>query len=457
MSKEYRLLPSDIQEKAKELGPYFKIRPNERVVITGFEAATPLGNADETFEAMLKGKSAIKEFNTDNFRTNIGGVLTFDISALYPTDKDKRMTSRVAAIAEIIALSAANKSGILGEDGLVLNSIDKRRTGVWIGTGIGPVQEIIDIDRSINSVVESDGSINRRIGSKRVDTFTGLRIFPQDVAARAAMRIGAQGWSGSTVEACATGASNIVDAYRLIKDGHLDVAIAGGVEDALYNHGDTAISTFTAMRILSARNDNPDKASRPYDRDRDGFVLSSGGAVVILESLESAKKRNAPILAEILGAYKTIDGDRDNPTSLDPINVARTIREVLIDQETGQLRDLDAAFTHATSTREGDKLEAQSLRNVFGNHVKNIPITAIKSMLGHMLGGSGSESLVAATQSLNKNILPYTKNLENIDEEFKDLNIVRFEPLQKEISTALSLSYGFGGFNAAILLGKYYQ
>ncbi len=450
-----RYFPASHREALRDLGAEFELRPTEHVVVTGFEGATPLGNAEQTFNEMLKGNSAIKSFPVGNFRTNIAGPINFDISRFYPTDKDKRKVSQVAAMAEILAMDAVINAGIFDPEGQLSEGVDRNRIGVWIGSGIGPVQELINVYKAIYSRPDAEGKPDLVAGSRKVDILTGLRIFPQDVAGRPAMRLGARGWSGSTVEACATGASNIADAYRLVREGVVDIVAAGGVEDALHQHPETAIGAFAPMRIISSRNDEPERASRPFDRDRDGFVLSSGGGIVVLESIESAQRRGAHIYAEILGALKSTDGDINNPTGIDSGNVARLIRDCLLDGKTKQIHWPDAIFAHATSTEYGDEFEAEALRQVFREYLSGIPITALKSMLGHLLGGAGAVNVITAIQSMNSGIIPHIANLDNPDDIFMDLPLVRGKPMEKELNDVLAVAYGFNGFNAAINIGRF--
>ncbi len=207
------------------------------------------------------------------------------------------------------------------------------------------------------------------------------------------------------------------------------------------------------MHALSTRNDEPEKASRPFNKDRDGFVESSGIGAVVIESEEHAHKRGAKIYAEILGFDKSIDGY--DLTEGDPENIADTITRALYDEKNKAVHKVDAVFIHATSTPKGDRVEIQALRKASIENLQHIPITAIKSNLGHLLGGAGAVNAIAAIQSLNAGKVPPILNLDDPDEEFSDLNLVRGKPLEKEIATALVLAYGFGGHNAVLLLGKY--
>ncbi|PJC28726.1 hypothetical protein CO053_03075, partial [Candidatus Shapirobacteria bacterium CG_4_9_14_0_2_um_filter_40_11] len=230
--------------------------------------------------------------------------------------------------------------------------------------------------------------------------------------------------------------------------------VAGGLEDILSAYPEASIGMFAAMRsVLSTRNDEPEKASRPFDKDRDGFVLGAGGGAVVIEALDHALERGAPILAEILGFNKSMDGS--DPTNLNKKIVAGTILKALYNQRTKEFYEVDSIFAHATSTNQGDQAEAELLKMIFGDSLKNIPIAAIKSNMGHLAGGAGAVNVIAAINALNSGKIPPILNLENPSQEFEGLFFVRGKPLEKDIKTALVLAYGFGGHNAVMLLGRY--
>lgn len=445
-------------ETARQLGIELEKKPADRIVVIGMSALTPLGNTEQTLEGLNNGKSGIKAFNVSNFATNIAGTVDFDPEK-YFSKKEMREKSRLNAMAIVIAREAMRKAGLLGEDGKLRKDISRRDVATWVGSAFGSANLVIGINSKIHendnpTDTPEERSMKMADGSKRVPVRSGLKIFPEELNGGVAMDFGLSGWGGSSVEACATGLSNIVEAAETIKSGRAKIVIAGGFEDVLTEHSEIGLSLFAAMRsVLSTRNSDPEKASRPFDKDRDGFVLSAGGAAVVLADLDYALKIGAPILGEVLGFQKSMDGS--DPTNLNKEIVASTILGTLYNEKAKGFYDVDAIFAHATSTKEGDLAEAVVLRMIFGEDLKNIPITAIKSILGHLAGGAGAINVVAALSALNIGKIPQILNLENPDPEVADLNLVRGQALVKDIKTALVLAYGFGGHNSAMLLGKY--
>jgi 3-oxoacyl-[acyl-carrier-protein] synthase II len=362
--------------------------------------------------------------------------------------------SSVNAMAIVIAREAMRKASLLGEDGKLREGINKLYAASWAASAFGSAQRMIDVYSQIHQKDEK-GSEDLIAGSRRIHPREGLKTFPEELNGGVAIDFGMSGWGGSSVEACATGLSNIIEAAEKIKTGRVDVAITGGFENVLCEHPETGIGLFAAMRsgVLSTRNNEPEKASRPFDKDRDGFVLASGGGAVVIESLEHALKRGAPIYGEILGFMKSMDGS--DPTNLNKDVVACTMLGALYNEKKKEFYDVDAIFAHVTSTKEGDTAEAAVLKMVFGDDLKNIPIAAIKSNMGHLAGGAGAVNFIAALNALNTGKIPHILNLDNPDPEIADLDFVRGKPLEKDIKTALVLAYGFGGHNAVMLLGKY--
>ncbi|MDP2585787.1 MAG: beta-ketoacyl-[acyl-carrier-protein] synthase family protein [Candidatus Levybacteria bacterium] len=445
-------------ETARTLGVELEKKPAERIVIIGMSALTPLGNTEQTLEGLNTGKSGIKPFNVNNFATNIAGTVDFDPEK-YFSKKEMKEKSRLNAMTVVVCREAMGKAGLLGEDGKLRKDINRRDVATWTGSAFGSGNLVIDVNNKIHendnpTDTSDERSIKMTEGSKRVPVRSGLKLFPEELNGGVAMDFGLSGWGGSSVEACATGLSNIVEAAEAIKSGRAKIVIAGGFEDVLTEHSEIGLSLFAAMRsVLSTRNSDPERASRPFDKDRDGFVLSAGGAAVVLAELNYALKIGAPILGEVLGFQKSMDGS--DPTNLNKEIVAGTILGALYNEKAKGFYDVDAIFAHATSTKEGDLAEAAVLRIIFGEDLKNIPITAIKSNVGHLAGGAGAINIVAALNALNVGKIPQIVNLENPDPEVADLNFVRGEALVKDIKTALVLAYGFGGHNSVMLLGKY--
>ena len=439
-------------ERSQGLGVELENRPAERLVITGMAALTPLGNTEQTLEGLNSGKSGVKEFDVKNFAVSIAAPVEFNPEAHF-SKKEMKGRSPLNAMAVAIAREAMKNAGLLGEDGKLRKDIDRRQAASWMASAFGSVHHIIDVYNQIHKKDEA-GNENPRLNSGRISPRKGLEIFPEELNGQVAIDLGVSGWGGSSVEACATGLSNIIEAARIIKGGQAKVAVAGGLEDILSAYPEASIGMFAAMRsVLSTRNDEPEKASRPFDKDRDGFVLGAGGGAVVIEALDHALERGAPILAEILGFNKSMDGS--DPTNLNKKIVAGTILKALYNQRTKEFYEVDSIFAHATSTNQGDQAEAELLKMIFGDSLKNIPIAAIKSNMGHLAGGAGAVNVIAAINALNSGKIPPILNLENPSQEFEGLFFVRGKPLEKDIKTALVLAYGFGGHNAVMLLGRY--
>lgn len=443
----------ELFRRAQEMGVELERRPAERIVVTGFAQLTPLGNTEQTWQGLLDGRSGAKKFDVQNPFVSIATPIEFN-----PEDhlgkREMRGMSPLTVMGIVVAREAAKKAELLGKDGKLRPEINKRQAAVWVGSGFGSTQHIIDVYNQIHKKDEN-GNEDQRRNSRHISPTKGLEIFPEQLNARIAMDLGLAGWGGSTVGACATGLDNMAEALDKLKTGRIKVAVAGGFENPLEAYPETGVGMFAGMRsVLSTRNDDPEKASRPFDKDRDGFVLGAGGGVVVLEELGHALKRRAPIVAEVYGFQKSMDGF--SPTNLDKDVVASTILGALYDEKAKEFYDVDAIFAHATSTEDGDLKEVAALRLVFGDeYLIKIPIAAIKSNLGHLAGGAGAVNAIAAINAINTGRIPHIINLENPDSAVADLNLVRGTPLEKDINTALVTAYGFGGYNAVILFGKY--
>lgn len=441
-----RLRRIDLSKQARELGVELEDRPSEMVVVTGFAALTPLGNTEETRRRELLGDTAVDVFDTGIERTRIAAHTIFDPEEHGFDRRDLMRTSKFAAMMQVVAREAAQMAGILDENGKLRPDINRDLVGVNTASGFSHALNAIDV-------------YNARREGRRIPTWEGLRVFPEQPNAGITQAIGLSGWGGNSSEACASGLSSIADANLLIRSGKNRIMISGGGEDVFsgpsnedLGHPEIAMGVFAALTAVSKRNDDPKRAMRPFDRDRDGFVMGSGGAALVLESIESARQRGATIYARIVSAEKGMDGD--TPTNVDSDRVARLIIKTLKDRDGEGYYPVDAIFAHATSTKAGDLQEAQSLRKALEHYLPQIPVTAIKSVHGHLLGGAGAINAIAAIRSLCEGEIPPTINLENRAEEFADLDIVT--KLRKtDIQTALALAYGFGGFDAAVLFEKW--
>jgi len=468
MNEQLRRQPLNVMMDRERAKKEFEPTPHERIVITGIAQTTSLGGTWETWDGINSGKSGAREFDVENYHTSIAAPALFNPLDYFDAKRMDRDITPIKAMAIVTAREAARNAGVIGPDGKIVQDLDRKKFGSWIGSGIGSTQMLIDVYRAIYE--EKNGVVDRRKNTRRgIPLTTGLRIFPEEINGDVARELGLSGWGGSSVEACATGLSNIVEAVRTIRDGYNDIAVAGGFEDPLSDYAEVGIGLFAPLPVLSKRNDDPKRASRPFDKDRDGFVLGSGGATVVVEGLDHALKRGAPILAEVIGFRKAMDGF--DPMELDEERVAHMILSTMWDEKINNFNIPEAIFAHATSTRAGDIKEARLLRRALTGMLNHIPITANKSNLGHLAGGAGSVNTVLGIQSLLAGRVPHIINLDNPEndlEEIKDpdgnvidsfrisdLTLVRNQPLVTNHSTALVLGYGFGGHDAALLLRKW--
>ncbi len=449
----------DLTDKIKELNIQSGDKPSDTVVITGYAQLTPLGNTTETEKAEFAGISGTKKYDVKNFRSNIAGPINFRPEDHF-SEKELRGLSRIGALGIVLAKEAGKMALVLDDTGKLKNDFDPLKAGCTVSTGIGAHSKMVDVYVKIHWKTDPNTGKMQPAdpveGSRLLSPFIGLQLFPEELGGDIEASLGLQGWGINSAEACATGLSSITDAYHLIKTGKNDIVFAGGIEDVISERPDLSIGVFAAMRgPLSSRNDEPEKASRPFDRDRDGFVLSAGGGVIVLERLDSALARKAPIYAVVLSAEKGSDGY--SPTNLETNRVAKLILKTLkLPEEKNLTYPIDAIFAHATATKAGDLAEITTLRTALGDdYLNKIPITAIKSMHGHLAGGAGAVNAISAIRAIEKGFIPPIVNLDNIDEPFKDLNLVKGKALKGNFNTALVLAYGFHGKDAIVLLGKY--
>jgi len=450
----------DLSGKIKELSVSDEINPCDTIVITGYSEYTPLGNTEETEKGEMKGISGTKKVDANNFRSNLAGSIDFNPEDHF-SEKELRGMSRVGALGVYLAKEAGKMADVLDrETGKIKKEFDPMKAGCTVSSGIGASSKMVDVYEKIHWEKDTEnGGFKPRdpvTGSSLLSPFIGLQLFPEEPVGDIEAMLGLQGWCNNSAEACATGLSSIIDAYHLIKSGKNDIVFAGGVEDVISERPELGIGVFAAMRgPLSTRNDEPKKASRPFDRDRDGFVFSAGGGILVLERLDSALKRKAKIHAVILSGEKGSDGY--NPTNLNVERVAKLVlKTLMIPGKKGLTYPIDSIFAHATATKSGDLAEINTLRMALGDeYLKKIPITAIKSMHGHLAGGAGAINAISAVRAIEKGFLPQIINLDNVDEPFKDLNLVRKKTLRGKFETALVLAYGFHGKDAVLMLGRY--
>jgi len=410
---------------------------SRRVVISGLGVISPIGNDLSTFwNNLIAGKSGVgpvTQFDASDFPTRIAAeVKNFD-----PLDyMDRKEARRMDRFVQF-AVAAARQA--LEHAGLDMNQVDANRVGVYIGSGIGGL-----------ATWEEQYQVLLNRGPNRVSPFFIPMMISNMAAGQVSIITGAKGPNSTSVSACATGTNSIGDAFRIIQHGDADVMIAGGAEATIRP---LAFAGFCAARAMSTRNDEPEKASRPFDKDRDGFVMGEGAGVLILEELEHAKKRGANIIAEIVGYG--MSGDAYHLTSPAPEGegAARAMAHAIQDARL-KPEDIDYINAHGTSTDLNDKFETMAIKKAFGDHAYKLAVSSNKSMIGHMLGAAGGVEAVATAMTLKEQIIPPTVNYETPDPEC-DLDYVPNEARRARVRAALSNSLGFGGHNATIVLKTY--
>ncbi|SKA92234.1 3-oxoacyl-[acyl-carrier-protein] synthase II [Caloramator quimbayensis] len=409
----------------------------KRVVITGLGVISPLGcELNNFWDNIVSGKSGIDfitHFDTSEFNVKIAAeVKNFDAEKYMDKKESRRMDK-----ATQYAVAAAKLS--LEDSGLCLDEINRDRIGVILGCGVGGLETFEDQMVTL-----------KEKGPKRVSPFFIPMMIANMPAGQVAMKLGARGINETIVTACASGTNAIGEAYRAIERGEADIMFTGGTEAAITP---LAVAGFSSMKALSENNENPQIASRPFDKNRDGFVIGEGAGILILEELEHALKRNAKIYAEVAGYGASCDAY--HMTSPDPegegaaLAIKRAIEDANIKPE-----DIDYINAHGTSTEYNDKFETLAIKKVFGTKAYDIPISSTKSMTGHLLGAAGGIEGVILALTINNDIIPPTINLNTPDEEC-DLNYVPNKAINKNVMYAISNSFGFGGHNAVVVFKKY--
>jgi 3-oxoacyl-[acyl-carrier-protein] synthase II len=407
---------------------------DRRVVITGMGVITPIGNDLDTFWSNLKngvsGIHRIQSFDTSAYDCQIAGeVRDFDPKPFFNNPKDIRRTDRFTQLAMAAAKMAMKDSGI------DLNQINHDRFGAMISSGIGGLKTLEDQHNTL---------MNK--GPSRVSAFTIPMLISNMAGGIISMEFGLRGPNLCIVTACATSNNAIGESWRIIKFGDADIFLAGGSEASIVSIG---LAGFSAMKALSRRNDEPERASRPFDRDRDGFVMSEGAGVVLVEELEHAKKRGAKIYCELAGYGLSADAYHQTAPPEDGEGAARAMRMAL-DHAQMSPNDVDYINAHATSTGLGDISETHAIKTVFGDQAKKVPISATKSMTGHLLGGAGAAEMAICALAIRDGIIPPTINLENPD-PLCDLDYTPNKAREKKIRVAINNSFGFGGHNATLV------
>src|SRR3954471_11440508 len=411
---------------------------SRRVVITGMGAITPVGNDVETFWSSLKngvtGIHTIESFDTSAYDCHIGGeVRGFDPKTVFKNPKDVRRTDRFAQL----AMAAAKMA--MADCAIEMASENPDRFGVLVSSGIGGLKTL-----------EDQYTILLSKGPKRVSAFTIPMLISNMASGLISMEFGMRGPNMCIVTACATSNNAIGESWRMIKFGDADVFLAGGSEAAIIPIG---LAGFSAMKALSTRNDEPQRASRPFDRDRDGFVMGEGAGVVVVEELEHAKARGAKIYCELTGYGLSADAHHMTAPPPDGEGAVRAMRMALDHAKTTP-EQVDYINAHATSTGLGDICETRAIKTVFGDYAKKVSISATKSMTGHLLGGAGAVETAACALAIRDSVIPPTINLENPDPEC-DLDYTPQVAKEKKIRIAVNNSFGFGGHNATLVAAEF--
>ncbi|WP_234736792.1 beta-ketoacyl-ACP synthase II [Tellurirhabdus bombi] len=411
----------------------------KRVVVTGLGALTPIGNTVDAFwEGLIQGKSGaapITKFDTTHFKTKFAcEVKGFD-PLQFLDKKEARKMDEYSQYALVVADEAVRDANLLSDQ------LDTNRVGVIWASGIGGMY-------SFQEEVIAYGANNR---VPRFNPFFITKMIGNMASGLISMRYGFRGVNFAPVSACASATHALIDAFNYIRLGKVDVVVAGGSEAVVT---EVAVGGFSSMKALSERNDDPPRASRPFDRDRDGFVLGEGAGALILEEYEHAKARGAKIYAELVGTGATADAYHMTATHPEGLGARLAMTESL--REAGlQPTDVDYMNVHATSTSVGDISEAQAIQKIFGENPEHLHISATKSMTGHLLGAAGAIEAVAGVLAIQNNTIPPTINLENVDERISpNLNLTPNVAVQKRVDVVMSNTFGFGGHNAIVVFRR---
>lgn len=408
-----------------------------RVVITGLGVVTSLSSqVDDLWKRVLAGESGIHEvrhFDIADFEIKIGGdVYDFDASA-YMDPREMKRVDRFTQFAMVAGIDAVRHSGI------DFSKIDLFRAGVILGSGIG----------GLNTIEEQHGKLVLK-GPDRVSPLTVPKMMLNAAGGNLSIHFGIRGPNYTVATACASATNAIGDAFKAIQHDEADVMVTGGTEAALTKMG---LSAFQNMKALSGRNDAPTKASRPFDLNRDGFVLSEGAGMLVFEELEHARRRGANILAEVLGFGASGDAGHITQPNEEGIGAARAMTLALKDAKLSP-DQIDYINAHGTSTPLGDKAETRAVKNVYGESAKSVSISSTKSQLGHSLGASGGIELVLTVKSIQDSVIAPTINLDTPDPEC-DLDYTPNVPRERKVNFAMSNSFGFGGHNASVVIGAF--
>ena len=431
----------------------------ERVVITGMGIVSPLGHdVDTLWKALLSGKSGVAKntiFDASTFPTTFDAeVKDYNLTKYTKNPQLHKNSNRGSAFVVGATAQACNQAQINIETAEPTDGIDRTRLGIYLGAGEGSVDNDVFFAAIVNGwdteKNEMDWGRWAQVAFEKMNSMRELEQEPNMPAAHIAMLTGARGPTRSCLTACAASTQAVGEAMMMIRKGDADIIIAGGAHSMIHPLGLTGFNRLTA---LSTRNDSPETASRPFSATRDGFVLGEGAAVVILESLSSAKKRGVEILAEVIGygsssdAFRVTDMHEEGRGAIQAINAA--LADAGISYE-----DIDYINTHGTSTMENDSIETRAIKAVFKERAKNTPVSSVKSMLGHLIGAAGAAELITCVCAIRDNTLPPTMNLVDREPEL-DLDYVPNEPRKMPVNIVINESFGFGGQNNVVIIKRW--
>jgi len=407
-----------------------------RVVVTGMGTVSPLGNdLATTWDAMVAGRSGvgpITRFDASGYKTRIAAELKGFDPRDHFSAKEVRRLDRFIQYALVAAREAVRDAGLVLDDG------QGERAAVILGSGVG----------GIGTITEQTRLLERR-GPNRVSPFLIPMILVDTAAGMVAIEFGITGPNMAVISACATGCNSVGEAFEMIRRGVVDVAVCGGTEAGIVP---IAIAGFSVMRAISQRNDEPERASRPFDRDRDGFVLGEGAALLILEEMEYARARGAVMHAEVVGYGSTCDAFHIAAPKQDGAGAAACMQQALASAGLAP-EEIDYINAHGTSTRLNDVIETRAIKSAFGAHASRLMVSSTKSMTGHLLGAAGGLEAIVCVKALESGIVPPTINLDEPDPEC-DLDYVPHKAREVRITTAMSNSFGFGGHNATLIFRR---
>ncbi len=411
----------------------------KKVVVTGMGAITPLGNSiPEFWNKLVKGTSGagpITRFDASKFRTRFA----CEVKGFNPADHFEK--SEIRKMDPFVQYALASSAEAITDSGIDVDAIDKTRVGVIWGSGNGG---FLTFQQEVMEYARGDGT-------PRINPFFIPKVIVDIAAGWISIRYGFMGPNFSTVSACATSSTAIIDAMNYIKWGKADVIITGGSEAPINEAG---VGGFAAMKALSTRNDNPEQASRPFDADRDGFVMGEGGCALVLEEYEHAKRRGARIYAEVAGGG--MSGDAYHLTATHPEGKGAMLgMQWALDDAGLTAADVDYLNPHATSTPLGDVSEMKAVTKVFGDNPTHLHISATKSAIGHMLGAAGAAEAIICIKAISEGRIPPTINTSNLDPEMPaGLNVVLKNAISKDVNVAMSNTFGFGGHNASVVFRR---